>query len=70
MKKRTTKKPTPPRIDPRVTEALDKLEGGLVYVLAGTVGVPFPGNVQHNIAIMAKAAMDIRSILLLGGDES
>lgn len=74
MKRRATKKPTAPRIDPRIdpriTDALTKLDGAVLCALSATVGVPYTGVMSHNLAIAAKAATDIRGILMLGGDES
>ena len=55
--------------DPRIVEALTKLDGALLCALSATVGVPYQGTMQHNLAIAARSATDIRSILMLGGEE-
>jgi hypothetical protein len=56
--------------DPRITDALNKLDGAVLCALSATVGVPYQGTMQHNLAIAARSATDIRGILMLGGDES
>ena len=58
------------RLDPRVTEALNKLDGAVLCALSATGGVPYQGTMQHNLAIAARSATDLRGILMLGGDES
>lgn len=56
-----------PEADSRITEALAKIDGGVLYLLAEQTDTPTTLTQRHNLAVVAKAAMDLRSILTLGG---
>ena len=67
---RKTAKKQPDRIDPRITEALNKLDGALLATVASVAAPTDHLTATHNVGVAARAASDIRSILMLGGDES
>ena len=45
--------------------ALDKLDGAILCTLSASVGTPYAGVLQHNIAIAARAATDLRGLLTM-----
>jgi hypothetical protein len=68
---KTGKKNTPVSpLDPRIVEALDRLDAGLMATVASIAAPTDAFTALHNISVAAKAASNIRSILMLGGDES
>jgi hypothetical protein len=63
------KKPTKPTLpDERVRSALDTLDRALLITIANTAGREGSGVDASNLAHAAKAATDLRSMLLLGGE--